>query len=178
MTNKKLEWKYLLPDLASFAVVFDQSCPPLSAPLAMLQARLTDGLTQFCHSRSPSRFMLLTAQEEDEYFQLIAETVKQILPASGQVVGSRYVVTSMGVSEQPATKIDDNFAARDTCVWQSWVEYEPLFGALRCYQDVIDLQPGLVHYANGGVLIIGVSALVNQPLLWLRLKQMIMQRRF
>ncbi|AHF77627.1 Putative ATP-dependent protease [Sodalis praecaptivus] len=178
MTNKKLEWKYLLPDLAGFAAVFDQPCPPLSAPLATLQARLTDGLTQFCHSRSPSRFMLLTAQEEEEYFQLIAETVKQILPAAGHPVGSRYVVTGMGVSEQPATKADDNFAARDACVWQSWVEYEPLFGALRCYRDVIDLQPGLVHHANGGVLIVGVRALVSQPLLWLRLKQMILQQRF
>lgn len=122
--------------------------------------------------------MLLTAQEEEEYFQLIAETVKQILPTSDNPVGSRYVVTGMNVSEQPATMVDDNFAARDACVWQSWVEYEPLFGALRCYRDVIDLQPGLVHRANGGVLIVGVRAMVSQPLLWLRLKQMILQQRF
>lgn len=122
--------------------------------------------------------MLLTAQEEDEYFQLIAETVKQILPASGQPVGSRYVVTSMGVIEQPATKVEDNFAAHDACIWQSWVEYEQLFGTLHCYRDAIDLQPGLVHRANGGILIVGVRALASQPLLWLRLKQMILQQRF
>ncbi|BAE74302.1 Lon protease 1 [Sodalis glossinidius str. 'morsitans'] len=178
MTNKKLEWKYLLPDLADFAAVFDQPCPPLSAPLATLQARLMDGLAQFCHSRTPCRFMLLTAQEEEDYFQLIAETVKQILPAPAQPVGSRYVVTGMGVSEQPATKPEDNFAAHDVCVWQSWLEYEQLFGALRCYRDAIDLQPGLVHHANGGVLIVGARALTNQPLLWLRLKQMILRQRF
>lgn len=178
MINKKLEWTYLLPDLAEFAAVFDQPYTPLSPPLETLQARLTDGLKKFCHSRSPSRFMLLLAQENDEYFQLIAETVKQILPSSSKPVGSCYVVTNMDISEQPATKIDDNFAARAACVWQSWVEYEPLFGALRCYRDVINLRPGLVHHVNGGVLIIGVRALVSQPLLWLRLKQMILQQRF
>ncbi|RLR18354.1 Lon protease family protein, partial [Sodalis-like symbiont of Bactericera trigonica] len=125
-----------------------------------------------------SRFMLLTAQEEEDYFQLIAETVKQILPAPAQPFGSRYVVTGMGVREQPATKPEDNFVARDVCVWQSWVEYEQLFGALRCYRDAINLQPGLVHHANGGVLIVGARALTSQPLLWLRLKQMILRQRF
>ncbi|MGP4123285.1 MAG: AAA family ATPase [Sodalis sp. (in: enterobacteria)] len=178
MTNKKLEWKYLLPDLAGFAAVFERPCPPLSAPLTTLQPRLTDGLKQFCHEGSPSRFMLLTAQEENEYFQLIAEMVKQSLPASGLPVGSRYVVTGRSISEQPATQVEDNFAARAACIWQSWVEYEQLFGTLRCYRNVIDLQPGLVHRANGGILIVGVRTLVNQPLLWLRLKQMIFQQRF
>lgn len=122
--------------------------------------------------------MLLTAKEEDEYFHLITDMIKQILPVTGLLVGSRYVVTGMAVSEQPATKIEDNFAGSAACVWQSWVEYEQLFGELHCYRDVIDLQPGLVHRANGGVLIVGVRALVRQPLLWLRLKQMIVQQRF
>ncbi|CUX96635.1 AAA family ATPase [Candidatus Doolittlea endobia] len=178
MTNKKLQWKYLLPDLADFATVFNQPCPPLSAPLATLQARLMDGLAQFCHENSPSRFMLLTAQEIEDYLQLIAEEIKQILPTPVRPTGSRYVVTGMRISEQPATKAEDNFASSDVCVWQTWVEYEQLFGAMRCYQDAIDLQPGLVHHANGGVLIVGARALTSQPFLWFRLKQMILQQRF
>ncbi|XOD69828.1 MAG: AAA family ATPase [Sodalis sp. (in: enterobacteria)] len=178
MINKKLEWKYLLPDLAGFETVFKTTSAPLSSPLETMQARLMNGLMQFCHSRSPSRFMLLTAQEEEEYLLLIAETIQQILPLSDQPIGSRYVVTDMGIIAQPATKREDNFAGRATCVWQSWVEHEQLFGTLRCYRDNIDLQPGLVHYANGGILIIGVRTLTQQPLLWLRLKQMILQQRF
>ncbi|WP_226810318.1 AAA family ATPase [Candidatus Steffania adelgidicola] len=178
MTKKKLEWKCLLPDLSRFSAVFDKPSPPLSSPFATLQKRLTEGLRQFCHSRSPSRFMLLTAQEEEEYFQLISEMVTQILPAPDQPIGSCYLITGMGVSEQPATKSEDNFASRAVCLWQSWVEYEQLFGALRCHQDTIQLQPGLVHGANGGILLVGVRSLVNQPLIWLRLKQMILQERF
>lgn len=40
------------------------------------------------------------------------------------------------------------------------------------------MQPGLVHQVNGGVLILSVRALQAQPLMWLRLKQMIVQQRF
>ncbi|WP_097032171.1 AAA family ATPase [Sodalis endosymbiont of Henestaris halophilus] len=178
MIKKKLTWKHLLPDLTCFASVFDQSCPPLFNPMANLQTRLKEGLIQFCHSCSPSRFMLLKAPEEDEYLYLIAETIKQMLPALDQPIGSRYVMTAMGISEQPATTIEDNFAARETCVWQSWAEHEQIFGAMRCYKDVIDLQPGLVHRANGGILIIGVHSLVNNPILWRRLKRMILHQRF
>ncbi|MGL9769777.1 MAG: S16 family serine protease [Sodalis sp. (in: enterobacteria)] len=178
MINKKLEWKYLLPDLTDFAAVFNRSSPPLYATLATLQTRLMDGLTQFCHLHTPSRFMLLTAKEEEDYFQLIAETVKQILPTSPKTVGSRYIVTGISISEQPAIKPEDNFAARDVCVWQSWMKYEQLFGALLCYRDTINLQPGLVHQANGGVLIVGARVLTSQPLLWWRLKQIILQQRF
>ncbi len=144
----------------------------------LLQPRLMDGLTQFCHSRSPSRFMLITAQEDEEYFQLITETVKRLLPDTDKLVGSRYIITGNGVSIQPAVKRDDNFASRAKCLFQPWIENEQLFGCVRCYRDVIDLQPGKIHEANGGVLVLGAKALVSQPLMWLRLKQMIMQQRF
>lgn len=177
MTNQKLKWKHLLPDLDECAAVFKQPCPSLSAPLA-LQARLMDTLRQLCYCRSPSRFMLLMAQENEEYFQLIGDTVKQVLPVLFQVCGSRYVITGTTVTLQPASSVEDNFAAQSTSVWQIWVEHEQLFGTLRCYRDIIDLQPGLVHRANGGVLVLGATALLNQPLLWLRLKQMVIQQRF
>lgn len=122
--------------------------------------------------------MLITAQEDEEYFQLINKTIKGLLPNANTLIGSRYVITGNGVTVQPATKPDDNFAARDQCVYQTWIEHEQLFGCMRCYRDVIDLQPGKIHDANGGVLILGAKALVSQPLMWLRLKQMILQKRF
>lgn len=122
--------------------------------------------------------MLLTAQEDEEYFQLIAETVKQLLPKGEGVSGSRYVITGNGVTVQPATRHDDNFAGRAKGLYQTWIEHEQLFGCVRCYRDVIDLQPGKIHEANGGVLILGAKALASQPLMWLRLKQMVLQQRF
>lgn len=122
--------------------------------------------------------MLITAQEDEEYFQLIADSVTQALPESPALTGSRYIVNGYGVSIQPATKADDNFAGRHRSVYQTWIEQEQLFGCVRCYRDAIDLQPGKLHEANGGVLILGARALVSQPLLWMRLRQMILQQRF
>ncbi|NDL61992.1 AAA family ATPase [Acerihabitans arboris] len=178
MTIKQLEWKYLTPELSPFEAVFAQPYQPMPAPMDVLQPRLMDGLTQFCHSRSPSRFMLLTAQEDEEYFQLITETAKQLLPPGESVIGSRYVITGNGVTVQPATRSEDNFAGRARGIYQTWIEHEQLFGCVRCYRDVIDLQPGKIHEANGGVLVLGAKALASQPLMWLRLKQMIIQQRF
>jgi len=137
-----------------------------------------DGLIQFCHPQTPSRFMLITAQEDQEYFQLIADMVDRALPDRDQLFGSRYEITQDGVTMQPAASPTDNFAGRAKSVAQPWIENEQLFGCVRNYRGVFDLQPGKIHEANGGVLILGARALVSQPLMWLRLKQMILQQRF
>ncbi len=49
---------------------------------------------------------------------------------------------------------DDNFATLTQVVAADWVEAEQLFGCLRQFNGDITLQPGLVHQANGGILII------------------------
>lgn len=59
LTSKKLEWKYLSPDLSGFLALFDQPYLPLSTPLATFQARLVDGMMQLFHSYSLSWLMLL-----------------------------------------------------------------------------------------------------------------------
>ncbi|WP_251277792.1 AAA family ATPase, partial [Enterobacter hormaechei] len=46
------------------------------------------------------------------------------------------------------------------------------------FNGEITLQPGLVHRANGGVLILSLRALLAQPLLWMRLKNMVTRQRF
>ena len=50
----------------------------------------------------------------------------------------------------------------------NWAEAEQLFGCLRQFNGELSLQPGLVHRANGGVLIISLRTLLSQPLLWIR----------
>ncbi|AKZ65953.1 AAA family ATPase [Candidatus Palibaumannia cicadellinicola] len=179
MNNKKLEWQYLVPDTAKFADMFNKKYPHLISPLTELQQRLMNCLKQLCHTRSPSRFLLIKAKEEEEYFKLIAETIKSIIPAHSKPIGGKYTITSVRIINwQQASTLEDNFAAKDVCTWQAWVEQEQLFGSLYCYKESINLQPGLVHYVNGGILLLGANTLVSQPLLWLRIKQMIIQQRF
>ncbi|OJF39842.1 hypothetical protein AP221_27580, partial [Escherichia coli] len=40
------------------------------------------------------------------------------------------------------------------------------------------LQPGLVHQANGGIFIISLRTLLAQPLLWMRLENIVNRERF
>jgi len=46
------------------------------------------------------------------------------------------------------------------------------------HNNAITLSPGLIHRANGGVLILSLRTLLAQPLLWLRLKQIMVNQRF
>ncbi len=69
-----------------------------------------------------------------------------------------------------AVSADDDFATLTQVVAADWVEAEQLFGCLRQFNGDITLQPGLVHQANGGILIISLRTLLAQPLLWMRLK--------
>ncbi|ABF14235.1 AAA family ATPase [Candidatus Palibaumannia cicadellinicola] len=178
MTNNKLLWQDLFPNTKNFEAVFQQLYEPLELPLFHIQNRLISCLKQLCHSKHPSSFMLLNAREEEEYFQLITDTVKTIMPIAQKPIGGRYIVTGMNIHWDNKSQIKDNFTAKDVCTWQAWVEQEQLFGGLYCYKDIINLQPGLVHNINGGILVIGAHTLVSQPLLWLRLKQMILNQRF
>ncbi len=122
--------------------------------------------------------MLLKAHEIREYLALIARVVQQIQPQKTYRTGIHYVINGRKVSVEANIHGDELFSGTANCVFQEWVEPEQLFGCVRFYRDEISLEPGLVHQANGGVLILTVRSLLAQPLLWLRLKQMITQCQF
>lgn len=178
MTNNRLEWQSLLPDVTPYQAIFDTAAQLAPVSFASIQPRLENALTLFCHPQSPPRFMLLKAQETREYLALIAHAVEQLQPNNMAFKGSHYVIQGGKVSVEPASRGDEPFSAGGACVFQEWVEPEQLFGCVRIHNGEISLQPGLVHQANGGVLILSARALLAQPLLWLRLKQMITQRQF
>ncbi|WP_409307184.1 AAA family ATPase [Pectobacterium sp. B1J-3] len=173
MTSNRLAWQHLLPNHTPYQTLFTQAAQLAPVEFSAIQPRLADSLTLFCHPRAPSRFMLLKAQENSEYMALIAKTVNAITPEIVTPYGCRYVVEGNRVRVEPATQRDDNFAAQCTCRYQEWVEPEQLFGCVRYFQDEITLHPGLIHQVNGGTLILSARALLAQPLMWLRLKQVI-----
>lgn len=173
MTSNRLAWQHLLPNHTPYQTLFTQAAQLAPVEFSAIQPRLADSLTLFCHPRAPSRFMLLKAQENSEYMALIAKTVNAITPEIVTPYGCRYVVEGNRVRVEPATQRDDNFAAQYTCRYQEWVEPEQLFGCVRYFQDEITLHPGLIHQVNGGTLILSARALLAQPLMWLRLKQVI-----
>ncbi len=121
--------------------------------------------------------MLLMAEENRESLALIADVVQPLhRPLAGKSYD--YVIKDHSITLQTATNGNEPFAATGSCIFREWVESEQLFGCLRNYNNRIILQPGLVHQANGGVLILSVRCLLAQPIMWLRLKQMITQGQF
>ncbi len=180
MTIKKLAWRDLVPDTDSYQEIFAQ--PHLideNDPLfSDTQPRLQFALEQLLHTRASSSFMLAKAPEESEYLNLIANAARTLQSDAGQLVGGHYEVSGHSIRLRHAVSADDNFATLTQVVAADWVEAEQLFGCLRQFNGDITLQPGLVHQANGGILIISLRTLLAQPLLWMRLKNIVNRERF
>lgn len=180
MTITKLAWQDLVPDTDSYQEVFTQSCAPSEEELTLgdTQPRLQYALEQLLHPLASSRFLLAKAPEEVEYLGIIADAVGQLLPEDQPFTGGQYQIAGRSVTFEASTDPLADFVSKNPVVVADWVEAEQLFGCLRQFNNEIALQPGLVHQANGGVLVISLRTLLAQPLLWMRLKTMITRQRF
>jgi len=180
LTITKLAWRDLVPDTESYQELFAQ--PDLAKEhdfiLSVTQPRLHYALEQTLSPWTTSPFMLLKAPEEAEYLALMADAVRQLQPETDTVFGGQYRIVGSDVTFEPATQADDNFAATGEVITAEWAEAEQLFGCLRHFNGQLSIQPGLVHKANGGVLIISLRTLLAQPLLWMRLKNIVAHQRF
>lgn len=180
MTITKLAWRDLVPDTESYQELFAQ--PDLAKEhdfiLSDTQPRLHYALEQTLSPWTTSPFMLLKAPEEAEYLALMADAVRQLQPEANTVFGGQYRIVGSDVTFEPAKQADDNFAATGEVITAEWAEAEQLFGCLRHFNGSLTIQPGLVHKANGGVLIISLRTLLAQPLLWMRLKNIVAHQRF
>ncbi|WP_370737831.1 AAA family ATPase [Gilliamella mensalis] len=123
------------------------------------------------------RFMLLKASESELFFDLFQHAIKCDLPSSP--LGYSYFFSENKITLTEAKSKQDNFAAQDNCLFASSIDAEKLFGCVRQPENgPIKLQAGLVHRANGGVLILGLRSLLSQPSLWTKLKQMVIKQEF
>ncbi|EDZ3595204.1 AAA family ATPase [Salmonella enterica] len=180
MTITKLAWRELVPDSESYQEIFAQphATNEKDTLLSDTQPRLQFALEQLIQPRASCSFMLTKAPEEQEYLTLLSDAVRALQTDAGQLTGGHYDVSGHTIHYRAAQDVQDNFATLAQVVSADWVEAEQLFGCLRQYKGDITLQPGLVHQANGGVLIISLRTLLAQPLLWMRLKAIVTRERF
>ena len=180
LTINKLSWRALVADTDRYLELFTQPQTDPDSPLDIqaIQPRLCFGLEQLIHPHSSSAFMLVRAPEEKDYLDTIADYLRANSPATGQLFGGCYSIENHTVTLHPAVSADDPFTSAGEIVSADWIETEQLFGCVRQLGEKVTLQPGLIHQANGGVLIISLRALLSQPLLWLRLKHMAERNRF
>ncbi|EPZ9138686.1 AAA family ATPase [Klebsiella aerogenes] len=180
MTITKLTRNDLAPDTESYQALFTQvNLAEAEASLAGdLQPRLFYALEQLLITPAISSFMLVKAPEEPEYLHWVAEAARSLQQSTTALFGVRYQVNGGNVTMSPAQSAEDNFASSGPVESADWIEAEQLFGCVRQFNGEISLQPGLVHRANGGVLLLSLRALLTQPLLWMRLKNMVTRQRF
>ncbi|KLF56315.1 AAA family ATPase [Klebsiella aerogenes] len=180
MTITKLTRNDLAPDTESYQALFTQvNLAETEASLAGdLQPRLFYALEQLLITPAISSFMLVKAPEEPEYLHWVAEAARSLQQPTTALCGVRYQVNGGNVTMSPAQSAEDNFASNGPVESADWIEAEQLFGCVRLFNGEISLQPGLVHRANGGVLLLSLRALLAQPLLWMRLKNMVTRQRF
>jgi Lon-like ATP-dependent protease len=151
-----------------------------SKHLLKWQPRVASALSRLCNNKKECynpRFMLLKAPESELFFDLLRQAIKSDLSFSS--LGYSYFFSENKITLTEAKSKQDNFAAQDNCLFASSIDTEKLFGCVRQPENSpIKLQPGIVHRVNGGVLILGLRSLLNQPLLWTKLKQMVMKQEF
>lgn len=180
MTITKLAWRDLVPDTDSYQEVFAQPhvTDDTDTLLSETQPRLQFALEQLLQHWTTSSFMLVKAPEELEYIDLIAKAARPLHSDAESLTGGHYDISGHTIRYRTAERAEDNFATLTQVVSADWVEAEQLFGCLRQFNGEVTLQPGLVHQANGGVLVISLRTLLAQPLLWMRLKAIVSHERF
>lgn len=178
MTTNRLEWRALVPDTESYQELFAQPYDTDSAPFSAVQSRLFYGLQQLSQPVASADLMLVKAAEESEYLNLIAAATREVWQTAETLTGGHYVIEGSRITLCPAQTVENSFAGTGDVVAADWIEAEQLFGCVRQFSGEISLTPGLIHRANGGVLVLSLRSVLAQPLLWLRLKQMVTQKRF
>ncbi len=178
MTTNRLEWRALVPDTDSYQEIFAQPYDSETAPFSAVQPRLSYGLVQLSQPVASADLMLVKAAEEAEYLNLIATAARECWSPEEVLTGGHYLIEGQHITLRPAESAEDNFAGQAGVVAADWIEAEQLFGCVRQFAGEISLTPGLVHRANGGILVLSLRSVLAQPLLWLRLKQMVTQGRF
>ncbi|MCX8657059.1 Lon protease family protein [Gilliamella sp. B2840] len=185
MAITQLKSQQIQPDLAKIYALSTQgdttrSVSDRTGHLLKWQPRIASALSLLCpHKRAnySPRFMLLKAPESELLFSLLAKAVKSDLSTSE--LGYSYFFNENKITLSKAKSRQDNFAVQDSCLAVSAVDFEKLFGCVRQPENgQIKLQAGLVHQVNGGILILGLRSLLNQPELWTKLKQMVIKQEF
>ncbi|MDF7657561.1 Lon protease family protein [Erwiniaceae bacterium L1_54_6] len=178
MTSSQLTWQALQPDSTRYQSIFSNVSLEDSDSLAAVQPRLLNALAHLHHQQQGLPLLLLRSQENNDYLAWIANAAQRFQPETETLSGGDYLVMGDNVSLLPPTDSSRPFTSQGGVHYAEWIEFEQLFGCVRQYKDRVQLEPGLLHRANGGTLILSVTTLLAQPLMWLRLKKIVESGRF
>lgn len=178
MSSFKIDWSVLIPEIEDYLQLVRGGKARQHATFLDLQPRLADAVRRFCQQGHPARMLVVNGKADRRYLSLLASAISDHMPVVPGIEGVRYEISNGRATCRSATQLGDNFATTPGCLFEEWVGYAQLLGSLQLCQGEYQLQPGLVHQANGGFLILPLQALLVQPLLWWRLKQILFSGKF
>ncbi|ENU1227598.1 MULTISPECIES: AAA family ATPase [Providencia] len=169
MISQELTWQGLIPNLSSFQTKFvsSETLPPIL--LSDIQPRLSDGIQHFVDEFAQTRFMFIKSDDSEAYLSLYANAITPLLAEINTIDGD-YQLSEDSRLFQWKSGVKSRFSSHEKIAYRSWIEPEQLFGYVT---PSLNLVPGLLHQINGGILVIAASALISQPLMWARLKNMV-----
>lgn len=180
MTIHQLSWQQTQPNTQQTETFFKNANAHES--LLSVQPRLASALALFCPEKRRHydyRFMLIKSSESHLMFSLLRHAIKTYLPRKEKTKGYSYQIKERHISLRTSHNPRDSFVPSDNCLYADWFDSETLFGCVRRPDDnSIKLQPGLIHKANGGVLILSLRSLLTKPDLWVRLESMVTTGEF
>lgn len=173
MTSSQLSWQDLQPNITGYASVFSRITEEETDSLAAVQPRLLNALAYLDQQTEGFPLLLVCSQENADYLELIARQMERIADEPAELFGGHYHIIADNVTLQPPGDASHPFTGTGQVHFAEWIENEQLFGCVRLRRDRLQLEPGLIHRANGGTLVLSLRTLQAQPLLWLRLKRAI-----
>lgn len=168
-----LPWQELRPELSVTEI------PSQPQDFFALQPRVEKAIRHFIKN-SYRTLLVLKADDQAEYAPLLEQFIQSQKPMP-DLCGVQYIIEQGDsfsfprISAESAQSHDDNFATQKSVATALYFDQFQLFGSVKIHATSHDIQlnPGLVHQLNSGVLIVTAGALLAQFDLWQRLKQIL-----
>ena len=168
-----LPWQELRPTLSVTEI------PSHSQDFFALQPRAEKAIRHFIKN-SHRTLLVLKADDQAEYALLLEQFIQSEKPVP-ELCGVQYVIEQGDsfsfprISAEPVQSYNDNFAAQKSVASALYFDQFQLLGSVKIHATSHDIQlnPGLVHQVNSGVLIVTAGALLAQFDLWQRLKHIL-----
>ena len=168
-----LPWQELRPELSVTEI------PSQPQDFFALQPRAEKAIRHFIKN-SHRTLLVLKADDQAEYAPLLEQFIQSQKPMP-DLYGVQYIIEQGDsfsfprISAESAQSHDDNFATQKNVGTALYFDQFQLFGSVKIHATSHDIQlnPGLVHQLNSGVLIVTAGALLAQFDLWQRLKQIL-----
>ena len=178
MIRTQLPWQALQPNTSRYQSAFTQSVSDEDDIQSSLQPRLMNALAHLV-SQPRSPVLIIRSEENSDYLSCIAQAYQSVDESAQNTRGWNYQFQTEGqFTLTPAPADSATFRQQPGVRYAEWIEPAELFGVVRGTPGHWSPEPGLLHEANGGALILSVRTLIAQPLMWLRLKKFLSRGYF